>query len=263
MLPTNDESSLNFFIKNTGNKGVWNLPYTFFFTLIIVFIWTGAQMLGKYLAIKYNPEYVQYLPDFLSKNFEAIAFLDYKGDIVWPASLISAVVGILAIVIFVRLKKEKKIVDYLGLKLSSISQLVMWLAIFLGFVFLMEFIAGSNPEMQSEFVDEVMTTTNYPILFILSIGIAVPVFEEFLFRGFLFVGIEGASNHHIAVWTTALIFALIHIQYSLAIMATIVIMGLILGYSKVLTKSIWTPIFLHMVNNIMTSLVKIWESSPV
>jgi len=205
------ESPINFFIKDTGTEGVWNLPYTFLFSLLIMAVWGAAQLLGMYLGVKFNPDYAAYLPNLFTDK-AALNFLQTEGDILWPTGLVSAIVGVLMVVLFVVLKKGKSTREYLDLHKPKFSQLILWLGILVGFVFIMDYVSSIIPDMESDFVEQVINSTSNPWLFVLSVGVAVPIFEEFLFRGFLFKGIESASNSHVAGWTTAILFALIHVQ---------------------------------------------------
>ncbi len=80
------------------------------------------------------------------------------------------------------------------------------------------------------------------------IMVVVPaVGEELFFRGAV-QGLLGQKfNHHIAIAGTALFFALGHMQ-PLSVLP-ILFMGMVFGYLKHWTGSIWVPIGLHFINN--------------
>jgi membrane protease YdiL (CAAX protease family) len=80
------------------------------------------------------------------------------------------------------------------------------------------------------------------------IMVAVPAIgEELFFRGAV-QGLLGQKfNHHIAIAGSALFFALGHMQ-PLSVLP-ILFMGMIFGYLKHWTGSIWVPIGLHFINN--------------
>ena len=46
-----------------------------------------------------------------------------------------------------------------------------------------------------------------------------------------------------------------HMQYDPAIMLLILPMGIVLGYARSRSGSIWVPVLLHMANNLITVLV--------
>ena len=80
------------------------------------------------------------------------------------------------------------------------------------------------------------------------IMVVVPaVGEELFFRGAV-QGLLGQKfNHHIAIAGTALFFAVGHMQ-PLSVLP-ILFMGMVFGYLKHWTGSIWVPIGLHFINN--------------
>ena len=82
------------------------------------------------------------------------------------------------------------------------------------------------------------------------IGVMAGVAEEFFFRGALMSIItKKIKNHHMTIWLIAIIFSIIHFQFSGFIPR--VILGAFLGYLLFWTKNIWVPVFAHALNNIM------------
>ncbi|NNC83015.1 MAG: CPBP family intramembrane metalloprotease, partial [Flavobacteriales bacterium] len=103
----------------------------------------------------------------------------------------------------------------------------------------------------------VSNSQNIPLL-ILSIGIVAPVFEEVLFRGFAYKGLERSKlGGHGTVWVIAIVFALIHLQYSWAVKAIIIPMGVLLGYARMFSGSLLVPILLHVLNNSLGILLEL------
>ena len=78
--------------------------------------------------------------------------------------------------------------------------------------------------------------------------VAAPAFgEEFFFRGVLQRLFTERWSHHGAILLTALCFGLVHMQ-PLSLLP-ILFMGLVFGYIKHWTGTLWAPIALHFVNN--------------
>jgi membrane protease YdiL (CAAX protease family) len=78
--------------------------------------------------------------------------------------------------------------------------------------------------------------------------------EELLFRGALirlFKDITG--NVHWAVVISSLLFAAIHFQFYGFLPRFF--LGMVLGYSFVMTRNLWVPIFIHFVNNAASVIV--------
>ncbi len=83
---------------------------------------------------------------------------------------------------------------------------------------------------------------------LLVIAVVAAIAEELIFRGIIQKLLyEQGKNIHLAIWLTALVFSLFHLQF-FAIVPRIVL-GAALGYSFYWSKSIWVPIFFHFINN--------------
>lgn len=83
---------------------------------------------------------------------------------------------------------------------------------------------------------------------ILFIGVFAAVAEEVFFRGVLQQLLNKMfQNKHTAVWLTALIFSLLHMQFYGFLPR--IILGAMLGYLFVYSKNLWIPIFVHFLNN--------------
>lgn len=86
------------------------------------------------------------------------------------------------------------------------------------------------------------------IVSILIVGVLAGVSEEILFRGGLQrLLVTGGVNHHAAIWITAVIFSMIHMQFYGFVPR--MLLGAFFGYSLFWTRSLWVPIILHALNN--------------
>ena len=96
------------------------------------------------------------------------------------------------------------------------------------------------------------TDSTSTILFnILIICVIAGVSEEFMFRGLLqtFFG-KVIRNPHILIWTIAILFSCIHLQFYGFI--TRVLLGAWLGYLMYYTKTLWIPVLAHFTNNFIS-----------
>ena len=86
------------------------------------------------------------------------------------------------------------------------------------------------------------------IMSVLIVGVLAGVSEEILFRGGLQrLLITGGVNRHAAIWITAIVFSLIHMQFYGFVPR--MLLGAFFGYSLLWTRSLWVPIILHSINN--------------
>ncbi len=86
------------------------------------------------------------------------------------------------------------------------------------------------------------------IVALVVVAVLAGVSEELLFRGVLQNIIQKATkNPHIAIWFTAFTFSFIHFQFYGFVPR--MLLGALFGYLYFWTKSLWIPMFAHIVNN--------------
>lgn len=108
-------------------------------------------------------------------------------------------------------------------------------------------------EMDDTYIDSLHAIfgndSAWDMVFTLLIVAVLPAIgEELFFRGVVQKELMAISkNHHVAIWITAVIFSLLHFQAS-GFPAKCLI-GVVLGYAYYHTKSLFTPILLHGLNN--------------
>ncbi len=145
---------------------------------------------------------------------------------------------------------------YLGLTRFSLRQFAVWLAalavVALASGWFLERLGKHEPEVMLR----VWRTAVVPPLLWLAVVIVGPVFEELFFRGFLFRGIEySLLGRDGAIIITALVWALVHLQYDSYFMGQIFLMGIVLGYARARTGSTLLTIALHALNNLYSTIM--------
>lgn len=89
---------------------------------------------------------------------------------------------------------------------------------------------------------------------ILVIAVLPAVAEEFFFRGNLMHIIQRmVRNHHVSIWTTAIIFSAIHYQFYGFLPR--MLLGAFFGYMLVWTQNIWVPVVAHFINNAVVTIL--------
>ncbi|MDP4179572.1 MAG: CPBP family intramembrane metalloprotease [Bacillota bacterium] len=88
------------------------------------------------------------------------------------------------------------------------------------------------------------------------------ILEEFLFRGWFYNGISSVLSENKAIIISSILFVLIHYPKYIVASTTIPVMllssigifvaGVIFGWSFKKSKSLWVPIILHMIWNIVS-----------
>lgn len=90
---------------------------------------------------------------------------------------------------------------------------------------------------------------------LLIIGIMAPVAEELLFRGCLQRLLGSVTGTHAAIWITAALFSLVHLDMGGFVPR--MALGVIFGYVMVWSGSVWTAVGCHAINNCL-AVVAMW-----
>jgi hypothetical protein len=99
---------------------------------------------------------------------------------------------------------------------------------------------------------EAYRTSVWPILLWVAVVICAPWGEELFFRGFLFKGwLHSPLGGWGTIFLTSLIWAAIHLQYDLYGVATIFVGGLLLGYARLRSGSLYPSILMHTLMNVL------------
>jgi hypothetical protein len=76
--------------------------------------------------------------------------------------------------------------------------------------------------------------------------VAAPLFEELFFRGFLITGLSASAlRWYGAVIISSAMWAVIHVQYDLYGMGTVLVLGFILGTARIKSGSVILTMLLH------------------
>ncbi|MCJ8320253.1 MAG: CPBP family intramembrane metalloprotease [Colwellia sp.] len=103
---------------------------------------------------------------------------------------------------------------------------------------------------------DIYNTTDYLFLLLFVVVIAAPIFEELVFRGFIFKGLKNSPLGITGtIVITSILFTLIHAgQYDLTILAVLFPLAVILAIARLRSGGIYLPIYLHFVNNLYSSV---------
>ena len=85
------------------------------------------------------------------------------------------------------------------------------------------------------------------IVAFLALVVIAPVFEELMFRGFLFERLRRMHKWLIASVLTSIVFGAIHMQVNVAI--DVFVLSMFMCYARERFDSVYPPIFMHMLKN--------------
>lgn len=167
------------------------------------------------------------------------------------ASLLKVALPLLAIVIVILGVKLRgySLLEVLGLFPPRVSQVALWMAIYLGWMLLTNLIMDwRGPWDFSAWARSPMIVN---VLRVLAVCILGPIAEELIFRGALYYRLSRTRlGPTVAIVILAAIWAVIHISYSPGVIGVIFVSGLILGFARRQTGSVIVPILMHIAWNL-------------
>jgi membrane protease YdiL (CAAX protease family) len=189
----------------------------------------------------------------------ALANLSSNGLLVSIAVLVSAVAGFTMIVVFIKLRKNIGVFEYLAVRKPRVRTILAVLGIALGLLLVVtyfESLLGQSTANNSNFTSDAYRTAVYPALLWIAVVIFAPVFEESFFRGFLFAGLIKSRLGAVGtILITAVVFGILHFQYNWAGMLEVFILGIVLGTVRLKSGSIFASIAVHSFWNFIATLL--------
>jgi membrane protease YdiL (CAAX protease family) len=181
---------------------------------------------------------------------------DFGGDGVAVTLIIAAStpVEVLLLVLFAQ-RTGARAADYLGWVWPRRSHVVFGVAAIAALIIVGDAISwlfgrGIVTDFQTDIYRTASAAGWLPLLF-LAVVVVTPIGEETLFRGFLFRGwLKSPHDAWPVIGATALLFALMHVQYDWFIMLQVFISGLLLGWMRWATGSTILTVLLHSLINI-------------
>ena len=229
-----------------NSKKYWGIGPTLAITVLVFIIFSLLQTLVLILCSSSS--------DLI--NYEDVAYM-HLGVI----STISSIFASIVLVLFIRLKNPDT-KDYLNLYFPPINTMILFLLISFFIMSLMEYFSNLYPSIfDTDFVIESYRQAKSLPIFYLGVVFFGPIFEEFLFRGFLFKGLQRSIiGGHGAVFVSAILFSIVHVQYGIYILLFMMFpISILLGYARLKSGSLLLPILIHMINNLATCLLVHFE----
>lgn len=244
--PTGDNIPLTPNDTPTPKKGVWPFWPTIGFGAIIFTGWLIIQTLVT-MPFLINEIINSNVSDYanIAKNLIQNSFY------VALVTMISAPVGMGLIILFVKLRGNITLKEYLGLRPFKKITFLVLLIILIAFFVLNIYLEKLLPQLQNADSTIGSYTGSGLILFGIAAVIFAPIFEESFFRGFLFTGISQSKIGALgAVALTSISFAILHLQYGPAGILVIWLLAVFLGVARLVTNSLLATIIFHALWNL-------------
>jgi uncharacterized protein len=232
-------------------KSVWPVWSTIGFSAVIFAVYIFFQSV---VAIIFSIFYLmnQYAANPNLDPLKMIKDLTSNGLLLSLATIISALAGAGAIILFIKMRKGLSISEYLGLKSLSKKSILFSIVIGILLIAVSSVLDRFFPQSQNaNFTIDAYNSAISPVLLGIAVVIFAPLFEEGFFRGFLFVGLQksrlGAFG---TIILTSAMWAALHIQYDLYGILSILVLGIVLGIVRFKTGSLWATLLLHALWNL-------------
>ena len=174
------------------------------------------------------------------------------GFMVSLAVIVSGAVGVVVTILFIKARRRASIREYLALVPLTRKQILISLGVTAGLVALLELISAMTGQVPDTGINLELYRTADPIALLwVAFVIFAPAFEEIFFRGFLFAGWERSRLGPVGtIILTSVLWAVLHVQYDLFGIVSILIMGIAIGIMRHKTKSLWSPLLMHFAWNL-------------
>lgn len=151
---------------------------------------------------------------------------------------------------------KKKWCDFSWIRTPRLGKILLWIVVaWLGFMCIDLFIVEVYTHLSIDVNSQESVSESGAIPLALIAGcILAPLAEEAFFRGtFERILLKTNWNPWYAIMASALVFALFHVDLYVSTMTFIA--GLLMGWIYYRTRNIWLTVFLHALNNTLSSMV--------
>lgn len=211
-----------------------------------------SQLIGIYIAGKLV------LPTAKSATVGDIFFFGSNDGTVVSISIMIGCVLLVAISALVIRVRGGNLKQYLALRPFSLAVGMGMIGLLLIFMIGSQALTYVLDKSPLVFVDPLYQSVSSVWLLIFAMVIVAPIYEELIFRGILWSAIAEQFTSPpdteyrgaiVASLVTSLIFAIIHLQYGIYEISTIVVLALLFCYARIKSGSLILPILLHIINN--------------
>jgi CAAX protease family protein len=229
-------------------KKFWGAWATIGYSSIIIFsILIVQAVVGLIFTV------MQLLADRQMDLEDFVLQITGDGNLFSVATYATFVVALILTLIFIKVRQGATLKEYLAINRISKKAIAAMIAIVIGFLafsYLVNMLQ-TNPQEDDMMLNAYRSVTWAPMLWIATV-ICAPIWEESLFRGFLFTGLQNSRVGTAGtIILTALPWALLHVQYDIVQIGMIFFLGILLGIARSTTRSIWSPLMIHSLNNLL------------
>ncbi len=250
---------------NSTSPTPWGLWPTLLLTVVLIAAASTTEIITAIIYTLHQYPITEAGTDVMTHFKKSFAQINPSGDLLSISLTLRSVLGLSLIALFCKLRRGLPLTHYLALRPIATRTVFISILVLLSYMLLTEtiyYMAGRDPI--GDFMRDTYTSTrNLPFLWF-TIILTAPIFEEVLFRGFVYAGLRQSwLGHSGTILVTATCFAIVHLQYAIPEMFVVFGLGLILGIARWRSGSVLLPIALHSMNNLAATLqIALVNSSP-
>lgn len=176
----------------------------------------------------------------------------YNGLTVSIFTFISHVISCYFLVKLIRFRLSVSVCSYLGFIRVGVLNLILWCLLVFGYIYAVSVVTTLfDISIKSNFFSDLYKSTGYGWVVVIFVVITAPIFEEVMFRGYMYSGCVNTMGVLGAVVLTSAVWASIHLQYSFIQQFYLYVFGLLLGFARYKTRSTIVPICMHITLNLV------------
>ena len=213
------------------------------FLVLVVYVFLQTSVLQHFVDAK-----LATLPESTDRA-GVLNLLRYDATVLSYIEIIGGTLSTLFLVALLRLRKIA-VIPYLRLYPVKHQDWINGVSLLAGFIAVLSIIGWLVSYERPEFMQRLWQSCDNILLLLIAVAIIAPIFEETLFRGLLFNGIqESQLGTGAAIVLTAGLWAMIHAQYTAFDQVSIFLLGIIFALVRISSGSLVLPIALHSLFN--------------
>ncbi len=231
--------------------GPWGLWPTLGLSLVVAVAYTLVQVALVTVVVIYKLRE--------TKNFDVEEFGRSlaRNGLFWSAAVCAGAPVIIGLsLLFARAARGITVREYLALHGRGWRTIGAWCLVLLLFVVIADSTTWlARGRLMPAVMEEVYRTAYFVPLLWFAFVVVAPVAEETFFRGFFFKGVEHSRLGPVgAIVLTSVVWAFMHTQYDLYDTAVILLGGLLLGYARWRSGSLYVPLAMHVLQNLLATI---------
>lgn len=193
----------------------------------------------------------------------SLTHIEQNGDFLSLALTVQFLICVPLVLVIMMIRRNYPVRRYLALQRVSAGKALGWAIGGAALAFSFDGLLSLTKVVPTpEWMVKVYSSAHFLPGLLFAIIVLAPIVEELVFRGLVFSGIQARLGNFWAVIFATVPWTLLHIQqYEWYFLLPVFGLGLLLGLARWRTGSIYVPLAIHFLNNILASVQMIYTFS--